>query len=126
MNRAEHRLVLDRTRPHSTTTLCAHCSPRAENPKIVGLGTPRREANPVASRAEAPGNALARFVERSARFASPTVRARRVSETRTEERPHHFEDLVADRSCRCVIEINWGRRHQLQGKAVCKPKRVYN
>ena len=53
--------------------------------------------------------ALARFIECSARFASPPVRAGRVSEARPEERAHRFENLVTNRRGRGMIEIDWAR-----------------
>src|SRR6266567_2233314 len=106
MNCTDDRLVLDGSRHDCVASLLAHRSPGAKDREVVRLGSTRCEAELVTSRAEAAGSTLTRFVERSARFASPTVRARRVSEARAEERSHRFEDLVSHRSGRCVVEVN--------------------
>ena len=56
--------------------------------------------------AETSPHALARLVERGARFATPAMHARGVAEARAEERQHRVEHLRSHRGGRGVIEID--------------------
>ena len=66
------------------------------------------------SSADAPRHrrdALARLVERRARFATPPVHARRVAEARPEEGLHRGEHLLADGGRGGVVEVDWARAY---------------
>ena len=73
------------------------------------------EVNTISSGggAETSGDALARLVERGARFAAPPMDAGRVAEARPEEGQHRVEDLLAHRRGRGVVEVD-GLRHTLE------------
>jgi hypothetical protein len=109
MHGSENGLVLDRCADERGAPAPFQDPPPAEDREIVCLGSARREDDFVDTRANRARHALAGFVERHARLASPPVRGRRVAEARAEERTHRFENFVADRSGGRVIEVDGGR-----------------
>ena len=113
VQRAEHRLMLDRRRDGRAATFVAAGAPDADEGHVVGLGAARGEHDLVRRRAKTSGDALARLVERGARFAPPPMDAGGVAEARPEEGQHRGEDLLADRRGRGVIEIDW-LRHTIE------------
>jgi hypothetical protein len=100
--------VLDRCRHGGiAASFAAPRTPDADQCHVVRLGATRGEDNFVRRRAKTSTDALARFVERRARLASPPVHARRIAETRPEEGLHRGVDLLPDRSGGGVVEVDW-------------------
>jgi hypothetical protein len=103
---AKNRLVFDGRRDDGVSAFGLRVPPGAEEGEVVAFSAAGRETDFIGTGAKAARYALACFIECSARFATPPVRAGRVSKAGPEKGPHCFENFLPDGgSCR-VIEVN--------------------